>query len=259
MQVLLGLEHTIFKLDGTLDAYKQLKDFIDLNFDVKYIQENRLFIPLCEPYNHKRKFLMKWLYSEYKKNTKNFKKELKFELIKRLNKPIHIHFQPKENQKIIISATFYDNQVCQLVVDSKNELCENYLLHYFAGHIRLKSLSFHLYEIKVKTKKQKLSLKNFLKKSHLNGVPVTMNYNEKALELFLNLIEEKKPLSEVDRAFKILKVDKSDSLKEIKKRYRKLAKNYHPDLSALDYEESTKKFQILSEAFDLIKKYKEVA
>ena len=63
----------------------------------------------------------------------------------------------------------------------------------------------------------------------------------------------------MDRAFEILKVDKSDSLKEIKKTYKKLAKTYHPDLSTLEYEESTKKFQTLSDAFTLIKKYKEVA
>ncbi len=259
MQVLLGSEYTVFKVDGDIDAYKQLKEFIDLNFSAKYVKENILLIPLSTENNHKRKFLMKWLYSEYKKETKNFKKELKFELIKRIDKPIHIHFLPKKDQAVTISATFYDNQVCQLILDSKNDNCNLFLLQYFSGYIRLKSLSFNLYEVTVTTNQHKQSLQEFFTKKSMRGVSVNMQYNAKALELFLSLIEEETPLSDVDRAFKILKVDKSDSLKEIKKTYKKLAKTYHPDLSSLEYEESTKKFQTLSDAFTLIKKYKEVA
>ena len=259
VQVLLGSEHTVFKIDGDIDKYRQLKEFIDLNFSAKYIKENILFIPLSTEYNHKRKFLMRWLYSEYKKETKNYKKELKFELVKRVNQPIHIHFLPQKNQAITISATFYDNHVCQLILDSKNDKCNLFLLQYFSGSIRLKSLSFNLYEVTITTPNDKHSLREFFTKKSLNGVNVSMLYNAKALELFLSLIKEELPLSDIDRAFRVLKVDKSDSLKEIKKIYKQLAKSYHPDLSKLENNESTKKFQALSEAFTLIKKYKEVA
>lgn len=256
MKVLLGVEHTVFKIDGVLDEYKQLMDFIQLNFSTKFIKDNILFIPLSTADNHKRKFLMKWLYSYYKKDAINFKEELKFELIKRMDKPIHIHFLPKENQAITLSLTFYDNASCQLISDTKSDKCNLYLLQYFSGHIRLKSLNFNLYEITAQTKKHKSRLEEFVKMDNLDGLNIRFQYNKKAFELFLNIEDEKEENSEVDRAFMLLKVNKNDSLSKIKKSYKKLAKAYHPDLSKLDDAESTKKFQIISDAFTLIKQYK---
>lgn len=51
--------------------------------------------------------------------------------------------------------------------------------------------------------------------------------------------------------YKILGVNKTASLDEIKKAYRKLAKKYHPDLNPVN-SEAEKKFKELSHAFDLI-------
>lgn len=51
--------------------------------------------------------------------------------------------------------------------------------------------------------------------------------------------------------YKILGVQKTASLDEIKKAYRKLAKNHHPDLNPGN-KEAEKKFKDISHAFDLI-------
>lgn len=51
--------------------------------------------------------------------------------------------------------------------------------------------------------------------------------------------------------YKILHVEKSASLDEIKKSYRKLAKQYHPDLNPGN-KEAERKFKDISHAFDLI-------
>ena len=51
--------------------------------------------------------------------------------------------------------------------------------------------------------------------------------------------------------YKILHVEKKSSLEEIKKSYRKLAKQYHPDLNPGN-KEAEKKFKDISRAFDLI-------
>lgn len=51
--------------------------------------------------------------------------------------------------------------------------------------------------------------------------------------------------------YKILHVEKKTSLEDIKKSYRKLAKQYHPDLNPGN-KEAEKKFKDISRAFDLI-------
>lgn len=259
MQVLLGVEHTIFKIDGFTDDYKQMMQFIERNFAAKKVQEHVFFIPASLENNHKRKFLMKWLYSYYKKSTSNYRAELKFELIKRIEKPIHIHFLPKKNELLNISTTFYENATCQLILDSKNNSCNLYILQYFSGQIRLKSLTFNLYEVKIETNAHKQSLRDFLSKKKIGSVTVSMQYNKNALEYFLDMINEPTKVDPVDKACAILKVNKYDALSVIKKHYRKLAKTYHPDLSSLDINESTQRFQSISDAFDIIKKYKTAA
>ncbi len=260
MQVLLAVEHTIFKIDATVDDYTQMLRFIETNFSVKKVKENMIFIPITGESNHKRKFLMKWLYSYYKKETQHYNPKLKFELVKRIDKPIHIHFLPKENQLVTLSTTFYDNAMCQLVFDSKCEKCNLYVLQYFAGYIRLKSATFNLFEVTITTQKQQGRLRKFFTKDKFYGVPIKMLYNKQALEYFLDIslaIEEEQ--SELEKAYKLLKAKETDSLGEIKKHYKKLAKAYHPDLSTLDIEESTEKFQLLSDAFSIIKRYKTAA
>jgi hypothetical protein len=259
VQVLLALEHTIFKIDATIDNYTQLLRFIEINFSVKKVKENILFIPMIQVHNHKRKFLMKWLFSYYKKETKNYNPQLKFELVKRIEKPIHIHFLAKENQLVTLLVTFYDDATCQLVLDSRCEKCNLFLLQYFAGYIRLKSATFNLFELSISTKKQEDRLRNFLKKDLFYTVPIKMLYNKQALEYFLDMSLKKEALSELEKAYALLKVKESDSLREIKKHYKKLAKVYHPDLSRLDIVESTANFQILSDAFSIIKRYKTAA
>ncbi|MDF1884063.1 J domain-containing protein [Sulfurimonas sp. SAG-AH-194-C21] len=262
MQVLLGATHTVFKVDGYVNDYQQIRDYIEENFTVKQVKENILFIPSSTDTKDKRKFLMKWLYSYYKKSTLNFKKHLKFELLKRLEKPIHIHFLASKNQTVGISATFYENSICQLVLESRSETCNLYLLQYFSGNIRLQSTIFNLYELKVITQNHKRLLQNFLIQRKLDDVPVQMQYNKIALELFLKIKESPtsvKVTTELTKALALLKVKESDSLSIIKKTYKTLAKTYHPDLSKLEHEESTKKFQLISDAFSLIKKHKAAA
>lgn len=262
MQVLLGTTHTVFRVDGYIDEYLHIINYIKDNFPTKRVKENIFFIPHDTGKNDKRKFLMKWLYSYYKKSAINFKEHLKFELLNRVDKPIHIHFLARKNEVMKISTTFYDNHICQLILENKNEACNLFLMQYFSGCIRLKSINFNLYELKIITQKQKTSLHMFLQKKQLHDISVEMHFNKRALELFLNINKalEKPELSkELTKALALFNVKESDSLLEIKKIYKKLAKTYHPDLSSLEYQESTKKFQTLSDAFSLIKKYKAAA
>jgi len=259
MQVLLGVEHTVFKINAYVEDYKELLLFIYKNFESKQIKENVLLLPVSSDNNDRRKLLMKWFYAKYKKSAKNFKAQLKYELLKRIQKPIHIHFLESKIKKNTLNATFYEDGICQIVMDYKNDRLHHYLLKYFRGCIQLKSTHFNLYELNIHTPQHKKLLYDFLNQKKIEKISTEIEYDYDALDCFLNLKKNSQKLNQIEHAFKILKVQKTDSIKEIKKAYKQMAKTYHPDLSHLDDEESTKKFQILSDAFTLIKKYKLVA
>lgn len=77
---------------------------------------------------------------------------------------------------------------------------------------------------------------------------------------FENLIKNIQPQHTVKNAYEILGVSESDDMQTIKKAYRKLVKQYHPDIiksqahSEHYLEEATRKTQEINQAYDLIKK-----
>ncbi|HJE65787.1 MAG TPA: DnaJ domain-containing protein [Campylobacter avium] len=83
-------------------------------------------------------------------------------------------------------------------------------------------------------------------KAFIEGISSRKNANSKAMSL--------------DEAYKILELDKNASLNELKKRYRELAKKYHPDIlnannvSKEELERGVERFHKINEAYELIKK-----
>jgi len=59
-------------------------------------------------------------------------------------------------------------------------------------------------------------------------------------------------VSEMQDYYAILQVDKKASSEEIKKAYKKLAKEWHPDKNPNNQEEATRKFKQISEAFQVL-------
>ena len=84
------------------------------------------------------------------------------------------------------------------------------------------------------------------------------NYGDQNYEIL-----KSKFIKDTDKFYKILKCSKSDSLEKIKKQYRKLATEYHPDkiiakgLPEEFVELANEKFKEIKEAFDQVKKEKE--
>ena len=68
------------------------------------------------------------------------------------------------------------------------------------------------------------------------------------------------PQATLDDAYKILGVNKNDDLNTIKKAYRKLVRQYHPDIiksqgKSEEYiKEATAKTQEINQAYEMIKK-----
>ncbi|NDJ26402.1 molecular chaperone DjlA [Campylobacter sp. MIT 12-8780] len=67
----------------------------------------------------------------------------------------------------------------------------------------------------------------------------------------------------LDEAYKVLELDKNADINELKKRYRALAKKYHPDIlnannvSEAELKQGAAKFQEINEAYEKLKKYLE--
>ena len=82
-------------------------------------------------------------------------------------------------------------------------------------------------------------------------------------ERFEQMIRHMQPKENVDDAYKLLGVTPQDSMDTIKKAYRKLIREYHPDIIKAQgkddayLQEATAKTQEINQAYEMIKKYKQ--
>lgn len=79
---------------------------------------------------------------------------------------------------------------------------------------------------------------------------------------FEQTIKDIKPENNISKAYELLKVNENDDINTIKKAYRNLIKQYHPDIIKAQgkgeayLNEATKKTQEINQAYELIKKEK---
>lgn len=83
---------------------------------------------------------------------------------------------------------------------------------------------------------------------------------ESLLDQITSFKNQSKSLN-LDEAYNILELEKGATLNEVKKKYRELAKRYHPDVlnannvSEAQLKEGAHKFQQVNEAYELVKKH----
>ena len=79
---------------------------------------------------------------------------------------------------------------------------------------------------------------------------------------FENMLKNKQQSMSLEEAYEVLGADVSDDINSIKKRYRKLVRQYHPDIIKSQdkdeayIEEATAKTQEINQAYDIIKESK---
>jgi len=80
----------------------------------------------------------------------------------------------------------------------------------------------------------------------------------KIFDQFEKMMQNIKPKASLDEAYKTLGVNKDDDMKVIKKAYRKLVRQYHPDIIASQgkseeyMQEATAKTQVINQAYEMI-------
>lgn len=107
---------------------------------------------------------------------------------------------------------------------------------------------------------------NEVKITLLSDIARSFGINSREFETLLNNIKsfksEGKSLN-LDEAYNILELEKGVDLPQLKKRYRELAKRYHPDIlnannvSEKELKEGARKFQQINEAYELVKRHLE--
>ena len=81
-------------------------------------------------------------------------------------------------------------------------------------------------------------------------------------EKFEKMMQNIKPQTNIDDAYKLIGVNKDDDISVIKKAYRKLIREYHPDIiksqgkSEKYMQEATAKTQEINQAYEMIKEFK---
>ncbi|MDF1876623.1 TerB family tellurite resistance protein [Sulfurimonas sp. SAG-AH-194-L11] len=79
---------------------------------------------------------------------------------------------------------------------------------------------------------------------------------------FEQMMKNVTPKANIEDAYKVLGVSKDDDMKVIKKAYRKLVRQYHPDIIASQgkdeayMQEATKKTQEINQAYEMIQEHK---
>ncbi|OCX42367.1 molecular chaperone DjlA [Campylobacter ornithocola] len=100
-----------------------------------------------------------------------------------------------------------------------------------------------------------------IKKDVLKTIVKAFNLDVNILEKFLNSMQTQKVGMNLQKACEILGVSENVNLQELKKRYRELAKKYHPDIlnannsDEIKIKEGVKKFQEVNESYEFLKQH----
>jgi len=254
MQILFGAHETIIKINSKSMNIEYIQHYISTHFTSRMIEDNTINIPASKTNFYHRTFLLKWLYSLYSKKNKPLP-ELKESLLIRYHKAIKIVLP----QKIIHLITYkiIDNETLHLFITPQNSKIALKIKTFLQTKITV--LPTYL-EIRLKNSDEKEKLKLFLRSKEIIDVPHKHIYNKQKMNEFFYKPKEDNQQEEricpLSNAYMILKMRPTDDIKSIKRQYKFLAKELHPDRIISDDKEliklHTKKFQALLESYEII-------
>jgi len=254
MQILFGAHETIIKINSKSMNIEYIQHYISTHFSSRMIIENSIRIPASKADLYHRTFLLKWLYSLYSKKNKPLP-ELKESLLQRYHKAIKIVLP----QKIIhlLRYKIINNETVHLTITPQNSQIALKIKTFLK--VTMTILPTYL-ELKLETLAEKKRLQEFLNSEEIIDVPHKHIYNKQKMDEFFH--EPKKENQELDiisplsSAYMVLQMNPTDDIKSIKKQYKYLAKEFHPDRVASENKElvalHTKKFQELLECYEII-------
>lgn len=251
MQILLGTNETIVKINSKDIKIDYIQHFINSNFKNSIIKNNYIFIPESSQHYYHRIFLLKWLYTLYAKRNNNYIPELKESLVNRQHKPIKIVFPKKIIHRI--TYTVYNKETINIQIHPINSQIAYKLKTFLSAKMTI-SLT-HL-SVTLKTKEEKRLLKRFINSENIIDIAHLHIYDKQKMNDFFEGERRVKTLTYRDKAYIILGLTPNDDITALKKRYKKLAKQYHPDKANLGDKKEislyTRKFQTILQAYETL-------
>lgn len=256
MQIFLGVHETIIKINSKNIKIDYIQHFINSHFSEREISKNILYIPASKSESSHRIFLLKWLYTLYSKKTQIIMPQLKESLVARHTKPIKIVFP----QELIhtISWSVLDDSTLKITLQPANLQIALTIKHFFRVKINIFTSHFTM---KLHNQEQKDLLKDFIYTPDIIDVPHVHIFDKQSIQNFIQMTQESKYLSYLEKAKLLLGSKPTDDEKRLKKRYKELAKEYHPDKAvnqSLEYIDlQTKKFQTILHAYTIVAEHME--
>lgn len=251
MQILMGAHITLIKINEPEVQTKNLLYFIQTSFKSYVRNEKQITINYKEQEYYKRVFLIKWLYNIHAKVTKQDIPKMKELLVNRIEKPIKIEFKNALKKQINVNVEIMENNFLRFNLNLFDEYFINELKSIAGKYVAYIDYDARSIIVDISTNNSKYNTKELL----LNEKNLFYTFSDKK-EIFKSL-EVSQIENKLDNYFILLNSTQGDSMKIIKKRYKKLRKKYHPDnvFHQKDdmTEEYTKKFQLLQNAYNAVK------
>lgn len=184
--------------------------------------------------------------------------ELEVQLISIMFEDISKIFVEKEKTRNILKEIF--NEAKERSDDTK-EIAQS--LNKLLGRSRLKRRQFIEFLIQLAFIDSGISAdEDKILREIVHELNITPEQYNEMLKKFETKMKNKQQTMSIEEAYKILGVNKEDDLNSVKKTYRKLVREYHPDIMKSQdkdeayIEEATAKTQEINQAYEIVKESK---
>jgi len=181
--------------------------------------------------------------------------ELEAQLISMMFDDISNIFIEKEKTRIFLKEIFNEEKES---IDNTNEVAQS--LNKLLGSSHLKRRQFIEFLIQLAFVDDGLSAdEDKVLRIIVAELQITPSEYEAMLHKFENMQKSQPQSMSIEEAYKILGVNQSDDMPSIKKVYRNLVREYHPDImisqekDAAYIEEATAKMQEINQAYQILK------
>jgi DnaJ like chaperone protein len=186
--------------------------------------------------------------------------ELEAELLSHTFTDISSHFENNDEIRVELKK-IYKKEMKSF--DNTIEICQKYLKLTKGEYVKRLKLMEYLLNLAF-IDKQFTKTEFLITEDIANALEIRKSDFERLVAQFKQFYKhtKEKKIDSLQNAYDILSVDKNSDISSIKKQYRKLVKENHPDIitgqgaSQSIIDQATKKLQEINEAYELIKKEK---